>query len=38
MFSREELTYYINKELKVLVNDTNSILNCYKANKNEKDN
>lgn len=38
MFSREELTYYINKELKILVNDTNSILNCYKANKNEKDN
>lgn len=38
IFSNEELIDYIDKILKVLINETNSSLNCYKASKHEKDN
>lgn len=38
IFSEEELVDYIDKELNVLIKETNSLLNCYKASKNEKDN
>ena len=38
MFSKEELIDYIDKILKVLINETNSSLNCYKADKHEKNN
>lgn len=38
IFSKEELIDYIDKMLKVLINETNSSLNCYKADKHEKNN
>lgn len=38
MYNRERLINYINKELKVLINEVNYNLNCYKVSKNEKDN
>ena len=37
-YSKENLTDYIDKELKVLSNEVDSSYNCYKASKNEKDN
>lgn len=38
IFSKEELIDYINNILNVLINETNSSLDCYKVSKNEKDN
>lgn len=38
IFSKEELIDYINNILNVLINETNSSLNCYKADKHEKNN
>lgn len=38
VFSKEELIDYINNILNVLINETNSSLDCYKVSKNEKDN
>lgn len=38
MYSKEELAYYIDKELNVLAKEVDSSYNCYKASKNEKDN
>lgn len=37
-YSKENLSDYIDKELKVLINEVDSNYNCYKASKNEKDN
>lgn len=38
MFQRDELINYIDDSLKVLINQTASNYNCYKASKHEKNN
>ena len=38
MFQEEELINYINKQLEALIIETKNSFNCYKTDKNEKDN